>query len=327
MRMMIALAAGLLLAAGTAATTTRPAAAQEAWPARTVTVVVPFAAGGTTDMFGRLFVQAMQDKYKTPFVIENKAGAGGTLGAAWVARAKPDGYTLLVGTASTQAIAPFVYKDPRYDAEKDFAAISLFAKVPNLLTVTPKLPPKTVPELIAYAKSRPEPLVYGSSGVGSATHLPAELFQMMAGIKLVHVPYKSSNDVAAALSGGHVDLAFDNITFAWPLAQSGTVRALAVTSTERSPTAPDLPTIAETLPGFDAPSWHGLFAPAGTPRAVVEQIAADIETFFGTPAMAARLKEIGAVASPITPDAFSAFATEERKRYREIVAKAGLQPF
>ncbi|NVO17036.1 MAG: tripartite tricarboxylate transporter substrate binding protein [Rhodoplanes sp.] len=321
MRKLMALAVGVLLATGAAAQ------AQETWPTRPVSVVIPFSAGGTTDMFGRLFAQGMQEKYKTSFVVENKAGAGGTLGAAWVARAKGDGYTLLVGTASTHAIAPFVYKDPRYDADKDFVAISLFAKVPNLLTVTPRLPVKTVPELIAYAKSRKDPLVYGSSGVGSATHLPAELFQMMAGIKLVHVPYKSSNDVAAALAGGHVDLAFDNITFAWPLAKSGTVRAIAVTSTERSPTAPDLPTIAETLPGFDAPSWHGLFAPAGTPRAVVEQIAADIKRIYGTPEMAAKLMEIGAVAAPITPDAFTAFAAAERIRYRDIVAKAGLEPF
>ncbi|RAI43164.1 MFS transporter [Rhodoplanes roseus] len=321
----MARATSLLLATGLTALA-QPAPQQESWPSRSVSVVVPFAAGGTTDMFGRLFGQGMQEKYKVPFVVENKAGAGGTLGAAWVARAKPDGYTLLVGTASTQAIAPFVYKDPRYDADKDFVAISLFAKVPNLLTVTPKLPVKTVGELIAYAKSRPEPLVYGSSGVGSATHLPAELFQMMAGIKLVHVPYKSSNDVAAALAGGHVDLAFDNITFAWPLAKSGTVRAIAVTSTERSPTAPDLPTIAETLPGFDAPSWHGLFAPAGTPPAVVEQIAAEIKRIYGTPEMAAKLMEIGAVAAPITPAEFATFAAAERIRYRDIVAKAGLQP-
>ncbi|WP_245431086.1 Bug family tripartite tricarboxylate transporter substrate binding protein [Rhodoplanes roseus] len=322
---LMARATSLLLATGLTALA-QPAPQQESWPSRSVSVVVPFAAGGTTDMFGRLFGQGMQEKYKVPFVVENKAGAGGTLGAAWVARAKPDGYTLLVGTASTQAIAPFVYKDPRYDADKDFVAISLFAKVPNLLTVTPKLPVKTVGELIAYAKSRPEPLVYGSSGVGSATHLPAELFQMMAGIKLVHVPYKSSNDVAAALAGGHVDLAFDNITFAWPLAKSGTVRAIAVTSTERSPTAPDLPTIAETLPGFDAPSWHGLFAPAGTPPAVVEQIAAEIKRIYGTPEMAAKLMEIGAVAAPITPAEFATFAAAERIRYRDIVAKAGLQP-
>lgn len=320
MRKLIVLAALALLA------TAPPTRAQETWPARQVTVIVPFSAGGTTDMFGRLFGQSMQAKYKQPFIIENKAGAGGTLGAAAVAHAKNDGYTLLVGTASTHAIAPYVYKDPRYNADKDFQAISLFAKVPNLLVVAPRVPVKTVAELIAYAKARKEPLIYGSSGVGSATHLPAELFQMMAGIKLVHVPYKSSNDVVTALAGGHVDLAFDNITFAWPLAKSGTVRPIAVTSIERSPTAPDLPTIAETLPGFNAPSWHGLFAPAGTPRAIVDQIAADARAIYGTPEMHERLKEIGAVAAPMTPDEFTAFAAAERVRYRDIVKNAGLEP-
>ncbi|MBI5112126.1 MAG: tripartite tricarboxylate transporter substrate binding protein [Rhodovulum sp.] len=315
-----------LLAAAAVVATSASTHGEEAWPSRNVSVIVPFSAGGTTDMFARLFAQGMQEKYKPPFVVENKAGAGGTLGAAWVARARPDGYTLLVGTASTQAIAPFVYKDPRYDADKDFVAISLFAKVPNLLTVTPKLPVSTVAELIAHAKARKEPLAYGSSGVGSATHLPAELFRMMAGIELVHVPYKSSNDVAAALVGGHVDLAFDNITFAWPLAKSGSVRAIAVTSTERSPTVPDLPTIAETLPGFDAPSWHGLFAPAGTPRVVVDRIAADVKRIFGTPEMAAKLKEIGAVAAPLSPEEFYAFTAAERTRYRDIVVRAGLEP-
>ena len=319
MRKLICLAA-LFFAATTLAR------AQEAWPARQVTVIVPFAAGGTTDMFGRLFAADMQAKYKVPFVVENKAGAGGTLGAAAAARAKGDGYTLLVGTASTHAVAPYVYKDPHYNAEKDFVPISLFAKVPNMLVVAPRLPVKTVGDLIAYAKSRKEPLTYGSSGIGSAPYFSTELFRIMAGIELIHVPYKASNDVVTALTGGHVDLAFDNITFAWPLAQSGTVRAIAVTSTERSPTAPDLPTVAETLPGYDTPSWHGLYAPAGTPRAIVEQIALDIKRIYGTPEMAARLKEIGAVAFPISPDEFKAFNASELARYKEITAKVGLQP-
>src|SRR5512140_2852248 len=177
---------------------------QEAWPTRQVTIIVPFAAGGTTDMFGRLFAADMQAKYKVPFIIENKAGAGGTLGAAAAARAKNDGYTLLVGTASTHAVAPYVYKDPRYDADKDFQPISLFAKVPNMLVVAPRLPVKTVSELISYAKSRKDPLTYGSSGIGSAPYFSTELFRIMAGIELIHVPYKASNDVVTALTGGHV---------------------------------------------------------------------------------------------------------------------------
>jgi len=319
MRKLMCLAA-LVLAA------TNVAVGQDAWPSRQVTIIVPFAAGGTTDMFGRLFAADMQAKYKVPFIIENKAGAGGTLGAAAAARAKNDGYTLLVGTASTHAVAPYVYKDPRYNPDKDFQAISLFAKVPNMLVVAPRLPVKTVPDLIAYAKSRKEALTYGSSGVGSAPYFSTELFRLMAGIELIHVPYKSSNDVATALTGGHVDLAFDNITFAWPLAQSGTVRAIAVTSTYRSPSAPDLPAVAETLPGYDTPSWHGLYAPAGTPRSIVDQIAADIKRIYGSPEMAARLKEIGAEPFPISPDEFTALTRSELARYKEISAKVGLQP-
>ena len=302
------------------------AQAQEVWPARQVTIIVPFAAGGTTDLFGRLFAADMQAKYKVPFIIENKAGAGGTLGAAAAARAKNDGYTLLVGTASTHAVAPYVYKDPRYVADRDFQPISLFAKVPNMLVVAPRVPAKTVSELISYAKSRKDPLTYGSSGLGSAPYFSTELFRLMAGIELIHVPYKASNDVATALTGGHVDLAFDNITFAWPLAKSGTVRAIAVTSTYRSPTAPDLPAVAETLPGYDTPSWHGLYAPAGTPRAIVDQIAADVKRIYGTPEMAARLKEIGAEPFPISPDEFTAFNKSELARYKEISAKVGIQP-
>lgn len=307
------------------ASVTTPASAEGSWPEHDVTVVVPFSAGGTTDMFARIFSTDMQMTYKEPFVVENKTGAGGTVGATSAARADNDGYTLLVGTASTHAIAPYVYKTLRYDAEKDFQPISLFAKVPNLLVVNNKLPIKTVQDLIDYAKAHPGELNFGSSGIGSAPHLPAELFQAMAGVKLNHVPYKASNEVMTALMGGFVDLAFDNITSALPQAQAGTVRAIAVTGLGRSAAAPELPTIADTLPGFDAQSWHGLFAPAGTPRPIVEKIAADVKRIIGTPAVDAQLKAIGAVPSPMTPDEFAAFMAAERVKYREIVAKAGIE--
>ena len=297
-----------------------------AWPQRQVVVVVPFTAGGTTDLFGRIFAQAMQQAYGTPFVVENKAGAGGTVGAASVARAAKDGYTLLVGTASTHAIGPFVFKNPGYDAERDFQTVSLFALVPNLLVVTPKVPAKTVPEFIAYAKANAGKLSYGTSGVGSSQHLAAELFQIMTGTKMSHVPYRSSGEIVNALAGGHIDLSFDNMTLAWPQAQAGTVRALGVTSPQRSPTAPDVPAIAETLPGYDASTWHGLFAPAGTPRAIVEKMAGDVKRIYETPDVQAKLKEIGAVPSPMTPDRFAEFGAAERKRYGEIVKAAGLQP-
>ena len=303
-----------------------PAGAAEDWPARPVSVVVPFTAGGTTDLFARIFATAMQEKYGKPFVVDNKPGAGGTVGAAFVARAAPDGYTLLVGTASTHAIAPYVYKKTGYDADTDFQPVSLFAQLPNLLVVAPKLPVRTFPEFVDYLKSQPGVLSYGSSGVGASNHLPGEMIAKLTGTKMTHVPYRSSNEIMNALAGGHIDLAFDNMTFAWPQAQGGTVRAIAVTSRERSPTAPDVPAIAETFPGFDVATWHGLFAPAGTPPAIVEAIAADVKRIYDRPDVQAKLREIGAVPSPNTPEAFTSFAKAERAKYRDIVRDAGLTP-
>ncbi len=316
----------LLVVAGLLATATPSLAQDQAWPKRAVSVVVPFAAGGTTDMFGRIFTTDMQVKYGQPFVVENKPGAGGTIGSTAAARADKDGHTLLVGTASTHGIAPFVYKSLGYNAEKDFQPISLFAKVPNLLVVSNNLPAKTVRELIDHAKANPGKLNYGTSGIGSSQHLAAELFQAMAGVQLNHVPYKASNEVMAALIGGEIQLTFDNVTFALPQAKAGTVRPLGMTGPTHSAAAPEIPTIAETLPGFDAQTWHGLFAPAGTPKPIVDQIAADVKRIIEQPAVSAKLKEIGAEPSPMTPDEFAAFAVSERVKFREIVVKSGITP-
>ncbi|MGA0596474.1 Bug family tripartite tricarboxylate transporter substrate binding protein [Enterovirga sp. CN4-39] len=313
-------------AAAAMAVSSLPAGAQENWPQRQVIIVVPFTAGGTTDMFGRIFAQAMQAKYGQPFIVENKAGAGGTVGAASVAQAPKDGYTLLVGTASTHAIAPYVYKRLSYNAETDFQPISLFAQLPNLLVVSPKMPVKTFPEFVAYLKANSGKLSYGSSGVGASNHLPAEMIANLTGTKMAHVPYRSSGDIMTAIAGGHIDLAFDNMTLAWPQAEAGTVRAIAVTSKDRSPTAPDVPAIAETIPGFDVATWHGLFAPAGVPRAIVDRIAADVKAIYSTPDVQAKLKAVGAVAAPNTPDAFTMFSAAERNKYRDIVKASGIEP-
>lgn len=318
-------ALGLWLAGGVLVAAAVPGAAQD-WPQRQVTVVVPFTAGGTTDLFGRIFAQAMQAKYGQPFVVENKAGAGGTVGAAFVSQAAPDGYTLLVGTASTHAIAPYVYKRTGYDAAAGFQPISLFAQLPNLLVVSPKLPVRTFAEFVQHVKANSGKLSYGSSGVGASNHLPGEMIQNLTGSKMTHVPFRSSGEIMNALAGGHIDLAFDNMTLAWPQSQGGTVRAIAVTSKERSPTAPDVAAIAETFPGFDVATWHGLFAPAGTPRAVVERIAADVKRIYEAPDVQAKLKDIGAVAAPNTPDQFASFAEAERGKYARIVKDAGLEP-
>jgi tripartite-type tricarboxylate transporter receptor subunit TctC len=296
------------------------------WPQRQVTIVVPFNAGGTTDMFARILSQGLAQKYPTPFVVENRAGAGGNIGAAAVARAPKDGYTLLVGTVSTHAINPFIYKTMAHDTEKDFQPISLIARLPNMLVVNPKIPAKTVAELVEHLKKNEGKLSYGSSGIGTSTHLASELFQLKTGTKMQHVPYRSSGDVMNALIGGHIDLAFDNITLAWPHAKSGALRALAVTSREASATAPEVPPVAAALPGFEATSWHGVFAPAGTPQPIVDQLAAEVKRIFEQPEVRKTLFEVGAVPSPMTPAEFVGFITGERRKWHDVVQAARIEP-
>lgn len=297
--------------------------AQEAWPSRNVTIIVPFTAGGTADLFARLLAGHMQQTFGQPFVVENRGGAGGNIGAAAVAKAPNDGYTLLLGTVSTHAINPALYANLTFDAAKDFQPVSLIARLPNMLVVKNSLPVKNVAEFIAYAKANPGRLNYGSSGVGTSIHLAAELFKIATGTQMTHVPYRSSNEIMQNLTGGHIDLAFDNITLAWPQARAGTVRALGVTSPERSPTAPDVPPIADTLKGFDATSWHGLFAPAGTPRPVVDRMAAEVKRILEMPDTVVKLTDIGAVPSPMTPDQFTAFIASERGKWAEVVKASG----
>jgi tripartite-type tricarboxylate transporter receptor subunit TctC len=313
---MRAMVAATLLAA------TVPAVAQE-WPAKQVNFIVPFSAGGTTDLFGRLLAQHMQKNFGQPFIVENRAGAGGNLGAAAGAKAAPDGYTFLVGTVSTHAINPFLYSKLPYDTVKDFQPVSLIARLPNILVVHPSLPANTVAELIAHLKANPDKLSYGSSGAGTSIHLAAELFKIRTGTTMTHVPFRSSGDIMNNLTGGHINLAFDNITLAWPQVKAGRLRALAVSSTERSAIAPDVPTVAETLPGFDATSWHGVFAPAGTPRPIVEKMAAEMKRILELPETKEKLAELGAVASPMTPEDFAKFIDAERTKWAEVVKASG----
>jgi tripartite-type tricarboxylate transporter receptor subunit TctC len=299
-----------------------PANAQE-WPSRQVNLIVPFSAGGTTDLFGRLLAQHMHAKFGQPFIVENRAGAGGNLGAGAVAKAAPDGYTFLVGTVSTHAINPFLYSKLPYDTVKDFQPVSLIARLPNILVVHPSLPVKNVAELIAYLKANPDKLSYGSSGAGTSIHLAAELFKIKTGTTMTHVPFRSSGDIMNNLTGGHINLAFDNITLAWPQVKAGNLRALAVSSTERSAIAPDVPTVADTIPGFDATSWHGVFAPAGTPKAIVDKMAAEMKRILELPEVKDKLFELGAVASPMTPEDFVKFIDGERAKWADVVKASG----
>ena len=300
-----------------------PVQGQENWPQRQVTVVVPFSAGGSTDLIARILTQHLQAKFNTPFVVENRGGAGGSIGTGLVAKAAPDGYTLLVGTVSSSVINAFLYSKLPFDLEKDFQPVSLLATLPNLLIVNPKLPAKTVPELVAHLKANPGKVTFGSSGIGTSSHLSAVMFQAATGTSMTHVPFRSTNEVINSMIGGHIDMAIDSMTTAWPQAKEGTVRPLAVTTPKRSETAPDLPTIGETLNGFQATAWQGVFAPAGTPRPIVDKLAGEVKRILETPEVAAQLKQLGAEPAPSSPDQFAEFLKSERVLWQGVVKASG----
>src|SRR6266436_1871205 len=308
MRGIFAAFAALLLAAS-------PAGAQETWPQRQVTIVVPFAAGGSADLIGRILQQHLQARTGIPIVVENKSGAGGSIGAGFVAKAPADGYTLLIGTVSTNAINAFLYSRLNFDVGRDFQAVSLLVRFPNLLFVNPKIPAKTVPELVAYLKAHAGQLNYGSSGLGTSSHLSAVMFELATGTKMTHIPFRSTAEVVNSMIGGHIDLAIDSMTTTWPHAASGAVRAIAVTTPQRSATAPDVPTVGETLKGYEATAWQGLFAPAGTPRPILDKIAAEVRGVWALPEVVTALKNVGAEPAASSPDEFTAYTAAERVRW------------
>jgi tripartite-type tricarboxylate transporter receptor subunit TctC len=305
----------------------RGAAAQDAaadYPDRPVTVIVPFAAGGNTDAFARLVGQELEKAFGQQIVVENKAGAGGNLGTGQLARAEPDGYTLGMGTVSTHAINPTLYKNLPYDPDTAFAPVSLFVTLPNVLVVGNDLPARTVPELIELAKTKPDGLTFASSGVGTSIHLAGELLMARTGAKMTHVPYKSSGEVILAVVSGQVDMAFDNIPTAAAQAKEGKVRPLAVTSLQRAELLPDIPPLADFLPGFEATSWHGLFAPAGTPEAIIDKLSGEIRRVLREPALSERLKGMGATPVGNTPEEFAAFIAAERRKWAEVIKGANI---
>ncbi len=298
--------------------------AQE-WPQKQVTIVVPFSAGGSADLLARILQQHMQAKFNVPFIVENRPGAGGSIGTGYVAKAPNDGYTLLLGTLSGNVINAFLYSKLTYNVERDFQPISLLVHLPNLLIVSNKIAAKTVPELIAYLKANEGKINHGSSGNGTSSHLSAVMFQLASGTKMTHVPFRSTSEELNAMIGGHIEVAMDSMTTAWPQAQAGQVRALAVTTPKRSPAAPDIPTIGETLNGFSVSGWQGLFAPAGTPRPIVDKISAEVQRIFGLPDVVATLKKVGGEPAPMTPDQFAAFIASERPKWKEVVQASGVK--
>jgi len=296
----------------------------DVWPSKPIKWIVPFAPGGTTDILARTISEKLAIALGQPVIVENKPGAGGGLGADFVAKAAPDGYTILGGTISTNAINASLYKDLPYDPVKDFVPITLIARVPNMLVVNNDVPAKSVADLIALMKKSPGKYTFASSGNGTSQHLSGELFKGMAGVDMQHIPYKGSPPALQDVMAGNVTMTFDNITTAWPLAKGGKLRALAVTTAKRSPAAPDVPTLAEAgVTGYEIGSWQGVFAPAGTPPEIVKRLNAEIVKIINLPQVTEKLLMLGAEPVGNTSEEFTVFVKAEVVKWGDVVKKSG----
>ena len=314
------LAGTIILAAGVAIA---PAAAQS-YPSGPLRVVVPFTAGGGTDILARLIAQKLNEAWGQPAVVENRPGASGTVGTAFVAKAAPDGHTMLVVPAG-YAGNPSLYKNLPYQ-NRDLAPVSRLASGPLTLVVHPSLPAKSVKELIAFARKRPGEINFGSSGAGTLPHLSAELFNSMSGIKMVHVPYKGAGAAVTDVMAGRVPVYFMNILQSVSLIKAGRLRALGVTTPERSPIAPEIPSIAEAgLKGFDMTNWYGLLVPSATPRAAVSKLNAEVVRILQLPELKSRLAQDGMAVVASTPEQFAEFLTRETAKFGRVIETAGIK--
>lgn len=320
-----ALLASALCPATALAQVAQPAPQAVVFPTHPVTLVVPFAPGGGTDTGARILAQKLGQKWGQSVVVENRAGAAGMIGADVVAKAKADGYTLLMGNIGTQAINPSLYKKVPYDADRAFAPITLVAELPLVMLVNPQLPVKTVKEFIAYAKAQPGKLSYSSSGAGGAMHLAAEMFKNGSSTFVLHVPYRGGGPAMADLIAGHVQLAFATVLEASGHIKSGSLRALAVTGDTRVSALPDVPTLSESaLPGFNSISWIGLLAPAGTPKDVVDKVAGDVRDILAVADTRQKLVDLGAVPMGSTPAQFQQLINNDRKRYALVIKEKNI---
>lgn len=297
-------------------------AAAAEFPDRPVTLVIPFAAGGSTDVVGRIVAERMGQELGQQVIVQNVGGAGGSLGAGQVAKADADGYTILMGTVATHALNPLILKQKPYDPVADFAPVSLLVLVPNVLAVNPQLPANTVQELIDLAKT--EPLAYASSGNGTPLHLSGELFKAMAGVDITHIPYKGSGPALTDVLGNQVPIIFDNLPSASGHIASGKLRALGVTTAERAPSFPDVPAIGETLPGYETYSWNALFAPAGTPPEAVAKLHDAAVAAMADPAVAARMGEFSATIVASSPEELAEHVKAEMAKWEPVVKDANV---
>jgi tripartite-type tricarboxylate transporter receptor subunit TctC len=300
-------------------------AEEPAYPERPISMVVTFAAGGSSDVLARAVAESMSRGLGKQVAVDNRPGAGGHIGAEAVAHAAPDGYTILFGTNGTLGIGPAIYKNLRYDPLHDLAPVGILHKLPLLLIVNPSVPAKTLKELIDYARSNPGALSFASAGVGSVSHLAGELLKEQAKIDILHVPYKGGGAAVADLLSGRVSMMLETIPNALPLARSGQMRAIGVTTKERSASAPDIPTLAESgLPDFDVSAWTGLFAPAGTPRPIIDRLNAETQKLTGDKDYVALVQKMGTDVAASTPEAFGTFVRDDVARWTQVIDHAGI---
>ena len=310
-----------ILLAGAIAIAATTSAQAQGFPTKPIRLVVTFPAAGAPDILARLFADKAQ--FGQPVMIDNVPGAGGNIGADKVAKAPADGYTLVMATVGTHSINGSLYAKMPYDMVKDFSPIAHVASAPNLLVVTNDLPVKSVAELISYMKAHPNKLSFGSPGIGSSVHVSGELFKSMTGTTMQHVPYKGRQFAIPDLVGGQIQLMFDNMPSALPMAKDGKIRALAQTTAKRSPAAPDVPTVAETVPGFEATTWFAMFAPAGTPRDVVMRINAEMVRVFKLPEVVDKLKTLGLEPWISTPEELAKYQASEIVKWAKVVKDSG----
>jgi tripartite-type tricarboxylate transporter receptor subunit TctC len=319
------LSALLVASLSIAAASSVYAQALDNYPIRPVTIVVPFPPGGGTDVGARLVAQKLSLKWGQPVIVENRGGAAGRLGADLVAKAKPDGYTLLVGNVGTQSVNPALYKKMPYDADKAFAPIGMIAELPLVMLVTPALPWQNVKDVVDAAKKEPGKITVASSGAGGAPHLAGEIFQQASDTKMLHIAYKGGGPAALDLMAGHVNIYFGTVLESVGHVKSGKLKGLGVTSASRSPALPELPTIAESgYAGFDTGSWIGLLAPAGTPAAIINKVSADLREVLALPDTKNTLITQGATPWPMTPEQFAARINSDRQRYGKIIEENNL---
>ncbi len=303
------------------------ARAQGNWPDRPITLIVPFAPGGATDMIGRMVAEALAPRLGRPVVVENRPGGAANIGVGALARAMPDGHTIGIVSLTTLGMNPWLYRDRLpFDPARDFAPISNGAITPNVLVINPRqIPVGTLAELVAWLAANPGRANYGSSGAGTAIHVAMEVFLAAAGVTATHVPYRGSGPMMTDLIGGQIDLAVDGAAVAWPHVQAGSVKAIATTGATRAFFAPELPTLAESWPDAIVDPWHGFAAPAATPRPIVERLSREIQAVLRDPAIVARMRSQVMIPAPMEPDAFAAFITAERGRYGPVIQRANIR--